>query len=380
MSLPAGGSVGLGSPAAEVPDPGPDAPQIPADGTATVVQLRRILVALLVAVLLYSCYFAASFVLPVLVAAFTSLLLNPLVRLLNRLFLPNWLGAMLVVSGVLAGLVGLGSLIYEPALETARDLPRNMAQIAPKLQQMTDPIEQANEISEALDTIQVTEPDPPMKVQMVQPRPTLLELVGSGGETLAGVLAAIILCYFFLVFGGSLLRHAVTVAPTLAKKRITVEIVRNIQADVSRYMLTITVINLVLGLTTALVMWWLEMPSPLLWGALAGLLNYAPYVGPVVVAVLLGAVGLFQFDTLGEALLPSMAYLGINALEGQFLTPMLLGNSLSLNPVIILLWLMFWGWLWGIAGFLLGVPMLVVFKIVCSRVESLQPWATMLEK
>ena len=380
MSLPAGGSVGLGSPAAEVPDPGPDAPQIPADGTATVVQLRRILVALLVAVLLYSCYFAASFVLPVLVAAFTSLLLNPLVRLLNRLFLPNWLGAMVVVSGVLAGLVGLGSLIYEPALETARDLPRNMAQIAPKLQQMTDPIEQANEISEALDTIQVTEPDPPMKVQMVQPRPTLLELVGSGGETLAGVLAAIILCYFFLVFGGSLLRHAVTVAPTLAKKRITVEIVRNIQADVSRYMLTITVINLVLGLTTALVMWWLEMPSPLLWGALAGLLNYAPYVGPVVVAVLLGAVGLFQFDTLGEALLPSMAYLGINALEGQFLTPMLLGNSLSLNPVIILLWLMFWGWLWGIAGFLLGVPMLVVFKIVCSRVESLQPWATMLEK
>src|SRR5690606_15964626 len=142
-------------------------------------------------------------------------------------------------------------------------------------------------------------------------------------------------CYFFLVFGDTLLLHAVMVAPTLAEKRITVEIVRSIQVDVSRYMLTITVINVVLGLTTAAVMWWLGMPSPLLWGALAGLLNYAPYVGPLVLLVLLGVAGLFQYDTIGEASMPALAYLLLNAAEGQFLTPMLLGTSLALNPVII---------------------------------------------
>src|SRR5690606_16623893 len=121
-------------------------------------------------------------------------------------------------------------------------------------------------------------------------------------------------------------------------------------------------------------------PSPLLWGLLAGLLNYAPYVGPLVMAVLLALAGLLQFDTLGAAMLPALAYLGLNAVEGQFLTPMLLGGRLSLNPVIILLWLMFWGWLWGIPGFLLGVPMLVAFKIICSRIVALQAWSTMLEK
>ena len=379
MSTP-GGEVGLGSPAAQVPAPKPDAPVVPRRGTPTIVQVRRCLVALLVAVFLYTCYVAASFILPVLVAALTALLLNPLVRLLHRLLVPRWLGALLVVGAVLGGLAGLGMLVYEPALETARNLPRTMAQIAPKVRAMTHPITEASEITQALETIQTTAPDAPERVQVVQPKPGLGELAASGGETLAAVLAAIILCYFFLVFGDTLLLHAVMVAPTLAEKRITVEIVRSIQVDVSRYMLTITVINVVLGLTTAAVMWWLGMPSPLLWGVLAGLLNYAPYVGPLVLLVLLGVAGLFQYDTIGEASMPALAYLLLNAAEGQFLTPMLLGTSLALNPVIILLWLMFWGWLWGIPGFLLGVPMLVAFKIVCSRIESLKGWSTMLEK
>src|SRR5690606_5569958 len=205
----AGDSVGLGSPAAQVPEPAADTPVVPRRGTPAIVQVRRILVALLVAVFLYTCYFAASFILPVLVAALTALLLNPLVRLLHRLLVPRWLGALLVVGTVLAGLIGLGALVYEPAIDTARDLPRTMAQIAPKLHAMTHPITEASEITEALDSIQTTEPDPPQKVQVVAPRPGLGELAESSGATLASVLAAVILCYFFLVFGDTLLLHAV---------------------------------------------------------------------------------------------------------------------------------------------------------------------------
>ena len=379
MSQSSGDEVGLGAPAAQVPDHH-DEPVLPASGDPPIVQLKRWVGILVAAVLLYTCYFAASLLLPILIAAFTAMLLNPVLRLLHRIWVPSWLGALLVVGGLLASLGGFGLLLYEPALETARELPGEMRQIAPKLRQMVQPLEEANKVSDALQTIQTTRPDAPRRVEVVQARPTLTEVLASSGETLAQVLAAVILVYFFLVFGEGLLRRAVTIAPTLAKKRITVEIVRTIQSDMSRYMLTITIINVVLGLTTAAVMWMLGMPSPLLWGAVAGLLNYAPYVGPVAAALVLAVAGLFHFDSLGAALLPAAAYLGLNALEGQFLTPMLLGNSLSLNPVIILLWLMFWGWLWGIPGFLLGVPMLVCFKIVCARIETLQSWSAMLEK
>lgn len=375
-----GAEVGLGSPAAQAPEPEPGEATLPSRGTPTIVQLRRILMALLVAVLLYTCYFASSLLLPILIAAFTAILLNPLVRGLNRVLVPRWLGAMLVVGGLITVLVGFGALVYEPAMESARDMPRTMRQIAPKLRQMTQPIEEASKVGDALQDIQTTKPNAPQRVEVVEARPTAAEVVGKSAQPVAAVLASVILVYFFLVFGEALLRRAVTIAPTLAKKRITVDIVRNIQADMSRYMLTITTINVVLGLATALLMWFLEMPSPLLWGALAGLLNFAPYVGPLAAALVLAMVGLFTFDTLGEALLPALAYLGLNALEGQFLTPLLLGNSLALNPVIILLWLMFWGWLWGIPGFLLGVPMLVCFKIICARIDALQTWSQMLER
>lgn len=380
MSTPGGGEVGLGSPAAQAPEPEPGEPVLPSRGTPTIVQLRRITMALLVAVLLYTCYFASSLLLPILIAAFTAILLNPLVRGLNRVLVPRWLGAMLVVGGLITVLAGFGALVYEPAMESARDMPRTMRQIAPKLRQMIQPIEEASKVGDALQDIQTTKPNAPQRVEVVEARPTAAEVVGKSAQPVAAVLASVILVYFFLVFGEALLRRAVTIAPTLAKKRITVDIVRNIQADMSRYMLTITTINVVLGLATSLLMWMLDMPSPLLWGALAGLLNFAPYVGPLAAALVLAMVGLFTFDTLGEALLPALAYLGLNALEGQFLTPLLLGNSLALNPVIILLWLMFWGWLWGIPGFLLGVPMLVCFKIICARIEALQTWSQMLER
>lgn len=380
MSTPGGGEAGLGSPAAQAPEPEPGEPVLPSRGTPTIVQLRRITMALLVAVLLYTCYFASSLLLPILIAAFTAILLNPLVRGLNRVLVPRWLGALLVVGGLITVLVGFSAMVYEPAMESARDMPRTMRQIAPKLRQMIQPIEEASKVGDALQDIQTTQPNAPQRVEVVEARPTAAEVVGKSAQPVAAVLASVILVYFFLVFGEALLRRAVTIAPTLAKKRITVDIVRSIQADMSRYMLTITTINVVLGLATALLMWLLDMPSPLLWGALAGLLNFAPYVGPLAAALVLAMVGLFTFDTLGEALLPALAYLGLNALEGQFLTPLLLGNSLALNPVIILLWLMFWGWLWGIPGFLLGVPMLVCFKIICARIEALQTWSQMLER
>jgi predicted PurR-regulated permease PerM len=113
---------------------------------------------------------------------------------------------------------------------------------------------------------------------------------------------------------------------------------------------------------------------------MAALLNLTPYVGPLMMAALLSMVGLSQFPTIGLALLPAAGYMGLHFLESQFATPIALGQTIKLNPLAIILWLMIWGWMWGILGLLLAVPMLVCVKIICSRVESLQGWASMLEK
>jgi predicted PurR-regulated permease PerM len=186
--------------------------------------------------------------------------------------------------------------------------------------------------------------------------------------------------YLFLVYGELLLRRVVTIAPTLRDKRNAVEIVRSIQSDISRYVVTVTMINLALGATIAGVLYLLGVREPLLWGAMTALLNFAPYIGPLLGAMVLLAVGILQFDTPGAALLPVAAYLGLNAIESELVTPLVLGRSFALNPVVILLWLLLWGWLWGALGMLLAMPMLVCAKIICSRYESLRAWSLMIER
>lgn len=368
--------------AAAIPGTPPDIQPTPttSDDSRALVHLRRMLGALLVAVVLYTCYIADSLILPVLTAVFVAVLLNPLVRLLGRLLLPRWLAALLLIVLGVAAISGLAAVLYEPAMDAARAAPNALREITPRLQRMTMPIEEATRVSEMLSEVETTEPNAPQRVRVVDGRPSMRDVLGRGARPVASVLTAVILVYFFLVFGETLLRRAVTLSPTLADKRVTVDIVRGVQSEMSRYMLTISVINALLGAATAALLWALDVPNPLLWGAVAGVLNFAPYVGPLMVTLCLGVVGLLSFDQPLPALMPAAGFLALNLVEGQFLTPMLLGRSLALNPVMILLWLMFWGWLWGIPGFLLGVPMLVCFKIVCSRVEGLRFWSALLDK
>jgi predicted PurR-regulated permease PerM len=184
-----------------------------------------------------------------------------------------------------------------------------------------------------------------------------------------------------MVYGEDLLRKFVTVVPGWRQKRVTVDILRSIQNDISRYMLTITLINLGVAIATGLALYWigLEPLDALLWGCVAGVLNFAPYVGPLVAAIAFTLVGLVEFSSLGHALLVPGVFLALHLVEGQFVTPLILGRRMAISPVILLLWLFLWGWMWGIAGLLLAVPMLVCFKIYCSRIEGMKGWAMMME-
>jgi predicted PurR-regulated permease PerM len=179
--------------------------------------------------------------------------------------------------------------------------------------------------------------------------------------------------FFLLVSGDLFLRKLVEILPTFGDKKQAVEMSHEVEHNVSAYLVTISVMNLLVGGATALAMWIIGLPDPVLWGTLAFLLNYVMILGPLTAVVIFFAVGLLTFPSLLHALLPPAVYLGIHVIEGEFVTPMLVAHRFTLNPVLVIGSLIFWEWMWGIPGALLAVPMLAVTKIVCDRVRPLTP-------
>lgn len=193
-----------------------------------------------------------------------------------------------------------------------------------------------------------------------------------------GTAVTLILLFFILSSNDSLLNKMVQITPTLRDKKRVVETTRDIQQHVSRYLGTITVINIVLGGIVALAMSVLGMPNPILWGVMVGVLNYIPYLGVGLSIVIIGFVSVLTFDSPGQILLPPATVLALNILEGQFLTPALAGRRLSLSPVAVFLSIVLLGWVWGVIGVLIAVPVLTSVKLVCEQIEPLTPIGTLL--
>ena len=348
------------------------------DQVAMMAGMHRLLTIFVFGAILYTAFFVRELLLPILLAAFFAVLLSPLMKRITKRWVPRWISALVLVSLLIGLLVGAGIALYAPASEWAGRAPKIMRDLKPKIQELTRPLVQASEMGESLDDLTGNgKKASPAVVVQATPNASILSTTP---KLLASVLAVVLLTYFFLVYGDTLLRKTLQLSPTWSQKRLTVDIVRSIQSDVSRYVLTICATSIVLGLATTAYLWMLGVNEPWLWGAVAALLNLAPYVGPLLTAALLCMVGLSQFPSLGSAMLPAAGYLFLHLMEGQVLTPLTLGKTINLNPLAIILWLMIWGWLWGILGLLIAVPMLVTFKIFCSRIEGMESWAIMLEK
>jgi predicted PurR-regulated permease PerM len=328
----------------------------------------------------FTLWAAQAVLLPVLLAGFFALIGNPIIRLLRKLYVPRFLAALLVLLG---GMSGAGLLAYQllpPAMEWAQDAPRELRQLAPKLRALTKPVQDANQAAENFaraaggqtgrppDIIRTAQDDP-YRMLMTTPR------------LLASMLAVVLLTLFFMIYGENLQRNAIALLPGRQQKKFTVGILHSIEREVSRYVLTISVINTVMGLVLAGILYALKIPlaEALLWGTMAAVLNFAPYVGPLIGVVLMTLVGFITFDDLWESLLPAGAYLVLHTLEGQIITPIVLGRRMALSPLVLILALMLFGWLWGIIGLLLAVPLLVCVKLVLARVEGMEGWARLLE-
>jgi predicted PurR-regulated permease PerM len=350
----------------------PPATPMPRSSTATIV-----LAVLAVGATLWA---AQGLILPVLLAMFFALVGNPIIRSLQRLWVPRFVGALLVLLGGLAFTFWLGSQLVQPAGEWVAQAPRELRQLAPKVREMTKPMQAANQAAENIARAAGGEssgkPVQVVKTEVNDP----YKILTSAPRLVASVLAVVLLTFFFMVYGDSLQRNAVSLLPTRQKKRLTTEILQSIEREISRYVLTITLINAVVGLIFAAALYILHVPlqEALLWGTMAAILNFAPYVGPLIGILVMLLMGVVAFDD-WHALVPAGIYLALHTLEGQILTPIVLGRRMRVSPLILILVLMIFGWLWGIIGLLLAVPLLVCIKLVLERIEGMEGWAKLLE-
>lgn len=345
------------------------------------------LLILTVLAVFYTLYFAAAIILPIVLALVANLLLSAPMRVLNtRLRLPKTLAALFLIL-CLFGVVGaIGTAISVPAAGWISRAPQTMAAIQTHMAVLGGPlrmIQAANErIENFLAVVSGRSGHGGGHVALLAPSAPSAEggLGTFGSSVLLGTRAFVgqlftmmLMLFFLLAQGDSLLRRFVEIMPTFADKRRAVQIAYQIERNVSLYLTTITIINVLVGLANMLQCWAFGLPNPLLWGVLAFLLNYIPIIGPLTGIVIYFVISLFVFPSVLQALLPPMVYLCIHLMEGETITPMVLARRFTLNPVLVMGSLMFWDWLWGVWGAFLSVPMLAVFKIICDHVEVLTP-------
>lgn len=332
------------------------------------------LTGLLVLAVFYTLYFGRPFFLPLVLALLLNLILSPVVSSLTKLRLPASLAAGLVVLGLLGALVGGAYLLVEPVGEWMEKAPESMARIEERLRELKEPVETVNRATQEMEKL--TEGGGQEgRVQQVQVEQESLSvaLLRRVSGAAGGLAVVLVLLYFLLASGNLFLRKLIRILPTLADKKRAVDIARQLQRDLSRYLGTVTLINIGLGMAVGTAMHFLGLPNPLLWGVMATVLNFVPYLGAIAGIVIIAGVSLLTLDSVGQAAFPPLAYFACTAVEGYFITPMIVGRSLTLNPVMILLSLLLWGWLWGVVGAVLAVPMLAVFKILCDHIRSLRP-------
>jgi predicted PurR-regulated permease PerM len=294
--------------------------------------------------------------------------------------LPEPVGALVVLVAFL-GVSGAG--IYElagPADDWIRGAPRTLAQVDARLRALAAPLLRFKRTADYVERA-TSLPDATKVPEVVVRAPELSSrLFGTTRLLLIGLVETILLLYFLLASGDRLLLKVVNSLPSLADKKKAVAIARETEHAIATYLGTITLINLAVGFLTTIATWAIGLPNPLLWGALASVCEFVPYLGSAVMVGLLTVAGFATFDTTGEALLAPLAYFTIATLQANFIAPLILGRRLTLNPVVIVVGLTFWWGVWGLPGLFLAVPLLATIKIFCDHIESLAPVGELLGK
>jgi predicted PurR-regulated permease PerM len=331
---------------------------------------------LAVLAVLYTLYFARDFLLPIVYAILLNFLLSPVVRWLGRMRIKPPIGAALIILAIFAALGSGAFKLSTSVREWAVTAPATLVAAEQKLGKYIKPLQSASKTAEqvanAAGAAAGATPTATKTAQVVVQGPSLASRAfGTGQRSIATILEVLILLYFLLAAGDLFLQKLVKVLPNTGDKIKAVSIARAIESSISTYLFTATSVNVVEGVVVAGIMYLWGMPNPALWGALVAILEFIPYLGALAMVVILGVAALTTFDSIGKTLLIPASFLMVNLIQGNLVSPVLLGHRLALNPVALFIGLAFWFWIWGVSGAFIAVPLLAMLKIFCDHIESL---------
>ncbi|HSE13858.1 MAG TPA: AI-2E family transporter [Rudaea sp.] len=341
---------------------------------------NRLLAMILGLLLLTLCAIAARVVVPVLVAILISVMLAPAVRWMTQWHVPRAFASMLVLALAIATGGLLLNALAKPALDWVAHAPKAIEQFSHQVQALWRPIADASKkATEQITHMSQSGPNPqPVPVVDSSTPDALFQLLSAAPAVIMEMLITLLLVFVFLQHGDAVLRKLVELAPDWHAKRGVVVATRDAQRDLSVYVFTISMINTALGIATAGAMWALGVPDAVLWGCVAAAFNFAPYIGPLLTVAALSVVGITSAHSLLLGLAPPAAFLALHLVESFVVTPLLAGRRLALDPIMIFLSLLLFGWMWGIPGLLIAVPLLTCLKIIASRVPAWAPLAKLL--
>jgi predicted PurR-regulated permease PerM len=355
-----------GSPLFDAPPPPPAEPVHFRSDTLVVLQTAQFALLFIGAL-----YLTRTIVLPIVLAILLKLLLQSGVRRLERIHVPRAIAALVMITILFVTLVSMGTALSGPAHDWAVKLPEGLPRLRERLSFISGSLEAVQRFlqnAESYVNLSTSQGAPPAPMAT-----GLSELLFAGTASFAsGLFMTVIVLFFLLISGDLFLRRFVEVLPRFRDKRAAVMISQQIESNIAAYLKTITIMNASVGVATALAAWAMGLDNPALWGVLAFILNYIPVVGPIICLIILVLAGMLEIASLWRSLMPAACFLGIHLIEGQFVTPMLVARRFTLNPVLVVISLIFWYWMWGVPGAVLAVPVLAIIKIIC---DGIPPWA-----
>jgi predicted PurR-regulated permease PerM len=317
-------------------------------------------------------YFGREFFVPIALSLLFTGLLRPLVRWLEAARIPTPVGATSVLVLLLGALVLGASALADPVRGWIAKAPQSLNAAETRLRELRRPLQQITSVAERVESGGQPQSAQPAPAPAPSGPGILARVFGTTTSLVGGIVEVLLLSFLLLASGDLFLQKLVKVLPFRGDKVTAVRIATEVGAAVSRYMGATALINLGQGIVVALAMWRLHMPSPVLWGVLTFCLEFIPYLGAAFMLIALGVVGLGTFDSVGHALLAPGAYLLISTLQNNLVSPVAYGRKLRLNPVAVLVGVLFWWFLWGVPGAFLAVPIIATAKIMGDHIEGLE--------
>jgi predicted PurR-regulated permease PerM len=372
---------------AETPEPEPITIRAP-------VNIRSAaLTAILVLAVVITLQYAQQVLIPIVLAVLMSYMLAPIVTFFERLFIPRVIGALLAVVLFIAGAGFAVWSVTDDAIRLVEDLPRAARQVRDTIRQQRLGSDEntLKKVEEAATELEKTAaeasraprvPSGVQRVQVVEPA-FRADFIWWGSMGIVGfaseAMMILFLAYFMMASGDLYKRKLVKIAgDTLSRKKVTVQILDDINHQIENFLITLFATSALVAALTSAALWWLGLREWLFWGIVSGVLNTIPYFGPVIVSSALFVVGYLQFGSLAPSLYVAGVAAIITSLEGWLLSPVLMGRAASMNPGAVFVGLLFWSWVWEAWGVILAVPMMMMLKAVCDRVEDLKPVAELI--